>query len=119
MAVGDIIFNVSEMAERCLSLYGMTTTAHILSDRFAALLAPHKKNQGYVMYRHIERSVNEYFNLAIARVKSEEYLIHAETAAPWFIEWLFTKILYKKEDAERNIDQVNRIRMKYLTQSLG
>lgn len=119
LGIGDFIFNISDMAEACVYLYGTASMSSILSKAFVQNVNRYNKyhtsdgKEVIAVYDEAPDILTKYFNLSCSRINSEEEMISAEKEAPWFIEWIFTKIRFNEKDAEKNISDVNSILRKY------
>lgn len=118
LAIGvvDFMFNASDIAEARTYLYAISKSSCILSEHFrSALLKSPKSNSYYHVYDNLSSMSNEYYALVMMKWQSEIDMKNANEANSFLIEWLYTKILYKNEDIEKNIKKLKAIKLNYFT----
>lgn len=114
--VGNLVFNISEVAENCTLTYGVTTTAELLNEDFkVGLEYPISYSAGTKRAFFGSNKVygNKYINLIAARCQGEDAIIEAVEARSWLTEWYVKEYLYNVVNAEENIEKLQTLFNKY------
>lgn len=119
VGVLDWALQTSEIAKQNLGLYALSSAATYMADDLEDIM--NRGQRGYkgsektvVLYNNIGEAANRYYNLCLLRCVAEEQMKKADKAKAWYIEWLFTNVLYKVSDIEANINTLNQKKNKYL-----
>lgn len=115
--LGNLVFNMADVAEECSKLYAVAKTAQLLGNTYINYLEAGYGvlgNGKWVFYTTSNGQQLTYFlNLVVARNESEKQMIEADEANSFLIEWLFANIMYKVSECEENIERGKEIIEEY------
>ncbi len=115
LGIGDFIFNVSEVSEQCACLYAISKSASILADDFSSTMSSSQNfAQWQNIYENYQQTSKDYFALAMIRNVSEKQMQNANEANSFIVEWIFTEFMYKKDDIQKNIEKIDKIKYNYI-----